>query len=138
LKDRRATMAGEIVQMKEGIAYREEQLSHLDAVLRELDPSCRADTLPPKRLRRVKLFGNGELNRLIAGALRRAEKPLASSDIADAIVEAEGYGRDSIHALTRRVRANPSYLLRNKRVVKTGDRRTARWTLPAETKEAVY
>jgi hypothetical protein len=38
LKDRRATMAGEIVQMKEGIAYREEQLTHLDAVLRELDP----------------------------------------------------------------------------------------------------
>lgn len=80
LKNRRATMAGEIVQMKEGITYREEQLSHLDAVLRELDPSYRSDTLPPKRLRRVKLFGNGELNRLIADALRRAEKPLASSD----------------------------------------------------------
>jgi hypothetical protein len=106
LKDRRATMAGEIVQMKEGISYREEQLTHLDAVLRELDPEYRADTLPPKRLRRVKLFGNGELNRLIADALRRAEKPLASSDIADAIVEAKGYGRESIHALTRRVRAN--------------------------------
>jgi hypothetical protein len=56
LKDRRATMAGEIVQMKEGIACREEQLSHLDAVSRELDPSHRADTIPPKRLRRVKLF----------------------------------------------------------------------------------
>jgi hypothetical protein len=42
--------------MKEGIAYREEQLSHLDALLRELDPSYRADKLPPKRLRRVKLF----------------------------------------------------------------------------------
>jgi hypothetical protein len=36
LKDRRATMAGEIVQMKEGITYREEQLSHLEAVVREL------------------------------------------------------------------------------------------------------
>ncbi|MEA2821693.1 MAG: hypothetical protein QOJ86_3697 [Bradyrhizobium sp.] len=32
-------MAGEIIQMKEGVRYREEQLSHLDAVLRELDPS---------------------------------------------------------------------------------------------------
>jgi hypothetical protein len=28
LKDRRATMTGEIVHIKEGIAYREEQLSH--------------------------------------------------------------------------------------------------------------
>jgi hypothetical protein len=101
-------------------------------------PSYRADTLPPKRLRRVKLFGNGELNRLIADALRRAEKPLASHDIADAICEAKGYGRESIHALTRRVRANLSYLLRHQRVVKTGDRLTARWALPAEAKEAAY
>ena len=131
LKDRRATMAGEIVQMKEGIAYREEQLTHLDAALRELDPSYRADTVPPKRLRRVKLFGNGELNRLIADALRRAEKPLGSADIAAATVEAKDYGRPSIQALTRRVRANMSYFLRNKPVVKTGDRLTARWSLPS-------
>jgi hypothetical protein len=61
LKDRRATMAGEILQMNEGIRYRDEQLIHMDAVLRELDPSYRADTLPPERLRRVKLFGSGEL-----------------------------------------------------------------------------
>jgi hypothetical protein len=87
--------------------------------------------LPPKRLRRVKLFGSGELNRLIADALRRAEKPLASNDIAEAIVTTKGYGRESIHALTRRVRANLSYLLRNKRVVKTGERLTARWSLPS-------
>jgi hypothetical protein len=66
-----------------GIADREQQLTHLDATLRVLDPSYRADTIPPKKLLRVKLFGNGELNRLIADALRRAEKPLASSDIVD-------------------------------------------------------
>jgi hypothetical protein len=133
LKDRRATMAGEFVQFKQGIADREKQLAHLDATLRILDPSHRADAIPPKRLRRVKLFGYGELNRLIADALRRAEKPLASSDVADAIVEAKGYGRESIHALTRRVRANLSYLLRNKRVVKIGDRLTARWALTEVT-----
>jgi hypothetical protein len=120
LKDRRATMAGEIVQMKEGIAYRGEQLTHLDAVLRELDPSYRGDTLPPERLRRVKLFGNGELNRLIADALRRAEKPLGSADIAESIVETKGFGRPSIHALTRRVRANLSYLLRTRGFLRTG------------------
>jgi hypothetical protein len=48
-------MADEIVQMRKGISYRGEQLSHLDAVLRELDPSYRADSIPPKKLRRVKL-----------------------------------------------------------------------------------
>jgi hypothetical protein len=58
--------------------------------------------LPPKWLRRVNCSATAKLNRLIADALRRAEKPLASSDIADAIVETKGYGRESIHALTRR------------------------------------
>lgn len=131
LKDRRATMAGEIIQFKEAIRYREEQLAHLDATLRVLDPSYRADTLPPKRLRRVKLFGGGELNRLILDALRCAKgKPLSTPDIADAIIAAKGYGEEAKHALIRRVRANLSYLLRQRRaVVKTGDRLTAKWAL---------
>ena len=125
LKDRRATMAGEIVQMKEGISYREEQLTHLDAVLRELDPSYRADTLPPKRLRRVKLFGNGELNRLIATRSGGLKSPWRATTLPTRFVR-PGLRAGVIYALTRRVRANLSYLLRNKRVVKTGDRLTAR------------
>jgi hypothetical protein len=129
LKDRRPPWR---VRSFKCIRHREEQLTHLDATLRVLDRSYRADSIPPKRLRRVKLFGSGELNQLIADALRRAEKPLGRVDIAAAIVEAKGYGRPSIHALTLRVRANLSYLLRHKRVVKAGDRLTARWTLPAE------
>jgi hypothetical protein len=48
-------MVGEIVQFKQGISDREEQLSHLDVTLRILDPSYRADTIPPKKPRRVKL-----------------------------------------------------------------------------------
>jgi hypothetical protein len=48
------------------------------------------------------------------------------SGIADAIVATKGCCGESIHALTRRVRANLSYLLRHKRVVKTGDSLTAR------------
>ena len=37
LKDRRATLAGEIEQFKQGIKDREEMLSHLDATLRALE-----------------------------------------------------------------------------------------------------
>jgi hypothetical protein len=134
LKDRRATMAGEINQFKEAIRYREEQLSHLDATLRVLDPSYRADTLPPKRLRRVKLFGGGELNRLIIDALRRADgKPLSTPEIADAIIVAKGYGTESKYALIRRVRANLSYLLRTRKsIVKIGERLQAKWRLKAD------
>ena len=55
LKDRRATMAGEIQRFKQGIRDREEQLAHLDATLRILDPEYRAETIAPKRIRTVKL-----------------------------------------------------------------------------------
>lgn len=93
LKDRRATLAGEVIQFKEGIRYRLEQLSHLDAALRILDPDYRADSLPPKRLRQVKLFGGGELNRLIIDALRKADgKPLSTPKIVDAIISSRATG----------------------------------------------
>ena len=72
----------------------------------------------------MKLFGNGELNRLIIDALRRANgKPLSTPAIADAIIVAKGYGKEAKHALIRRVRANLSYLLRHRSAVeKTGNR----------------
>ena len=130
MKDRRATLAGEIVRFKQGIHDRQEQLAHLDATLRILDPGYRSDTIAPKRLRQVKLFGQGQLNRLIHDALRRAEgKPLSVPEIADAIIVAKGYGQEAKHALIRRVRANLSYLRRRGTVEKTGERMTARWVL---------
>jgi len=133
LKDRRATLAGEIEQFKSGIRHRVEQLAHLDATLRILDPEYRADSIAPKRIRRVKLFGGGELNRLIADALRRADgSPLSTPAICDAIIAAKGYGEEAKHALIRRVRANLSYLLRHGRVQKIGNRLAARWRLPPE------
>jgi hypothetical protein len=131
LKDRRATMAGEIIQFKEATRHREEMLAHLDASLRVLDPAYRSDTVPPKRLRRVKLFGNGELNRLILDALRRANgQPLSNPEIAASIVEHKGYGEAALPALAHRVRANLNYLYRHRQLVrKSGDRLTARWRL---------
>lgn len=136
LKDRRATLAGEIVQFKQGIQYREEQLAHLDATLRILDPEYRADTIAPKRLRRVKLFGNGELNRLIIDALRRADgKALSTPAVADSIIAAKGYGSEAKYALIRRVRANLSYLLRHREAVeKVGNRMMAKWRLTGQAK----
>jgi len=132
LKDRRATLAGEVQKFKQAIRDREKQLSHLDAALRILDPDYRADTVPPKRLRQVKLFGGGELNRLILDALRRADgRPLSNREIAASIVEVKGYGAEALPALARRVRANLTYLASKRgAVVKTGKRAAARWNLP--------
>lgn len=99
---RRSTLAGEIQQFKQSIRDREERLSHLDATLRILDPSYRSDAIAPKRLRRAKSFGGGELNRLIVDALRRADRPLGCPEIAAAIVATKGHGEVAVHALQRR------------------------------------
>lgn len=111
LRDRRATLAGEIEQFKQGIHDREEMLAHLDATLRALDPSYRADTVAPKKLRRVKLFGGGELNRLILDAPRRAEgKPQSNMEVATAIVQTKGYGEVALPARAGKAREGESVL----------------------------
>jgi hypothetical protein len=70
------------------------------------------------------------LNRLILDALRTGGRPMTHVEIAAAIVAAKGYGEEAMPALIRRVRANLSYLLRQGgRVIKTGDRMTARSAL---------
>jgi hypothetical protein len=96
----------------------------------------RVNTVAPKKLRRVDCL-RGELNRLILNALRKGEdKSLTNVEIAAAIVTAKGYGEEAMPALIRRIRANLSYLLRNHRVTKAGNRMTARWSLAGNDEAA--
>jgi hypothetical protein len=131
LKNRRAELAGEVNRLKDQVAYRLEQLAHLDATIKLLDPSFAVETIRPKRPRQVKLFGAGELNRSILDALRRADgRALSVTEIAMAILEAKGFGEAALPALSPRVRGNLNYLLNHRRaVLKSGDRLTARWVI---------
>jgi hypothetical protein len=130
LKRKRGDMAGEIQRMKGMLAYRQEQLAHLDASIKLLDPDFPVETIPPKRPRQVKLFRHGELGRTIMDALRKAEGiSLPVSEIVNALIEDKGYGQGARPALSHRVRANLAYLSRRGMVTKSGDRETARWAL---------
>lgn len=61
LKDKRATISAEIVQLQRQLRHRKELLGHVDITLRLLDPSVEVEAIPNKRLpRRVKLFRQGE------------------------------------------------------------------------------
>jgi hypothetical protein len=60
-----------IVHLERQLRHRKDTLGHVDATLRLLDPSIDAKAIPNKRYpKRVKLFRQGELGRLILGALR--------------------------------------------------------------------
>lgn len=68
-------------------------VGHVDATLRLLDPSVDIDAIPTKRPRkRIKLFRQGELGRMILKALREAETPISTQDITSAILAAGGHG----------------------------------------------
>ena len=130
LKDKRATLAGEIVILKRKIAWATKQLEHVDACLTIFDPNCKPDSIGVKRPRvRVKLFKQGELGRLIVDALRRAGKPLGLRDITTALLTAGGHGESARPSLTPRVRGNLSYQVKRGTVIASGSGRQIVWTL---------
>lgn len=130
LKDRRATLSGEIADLKRQLAWRVQQLDHVDACLTIFEPGFDPDKIRKKLIRkRVKLFKQGELGRLIIDALRRAGKPLGTQEITSALLAAGGYGESARAGLAPRVRANLAYQVGRGTVASAGSGRTVTWTL---------
>jgi hypothetical protein len=62
LKNKRATLASEIIHFERQIRHRRKLLLHVDATLKLLNPDLDASNIPNKRIStRVKLFRQGEL-----------------------------------------------------------------------------
>ena len=130
LRNRRASLASEIVHLERQLRARRESLGHVDATLRLLDPSIAIDAIPNKRtVKRIRLFRQGELGRLILGALRDANGPVSTAQIVKAILAAGGHGQSAKSAVAPRVRGSLAYQERRGLVIKTGTGKTVRWAL---------
>ena len=130
LKDKRASLASDIVQTERKLRHLRESLVHVDAALHLLDPSVSPDDIPTKRPRkRVKLFRQGELARTIRDAIRIAGKPIPAQAIVSHIIKANGLTEDARAALAPRVRGNLAYLERKGDVRKLGELLEATWGL---------
>lgn len=130
LRKRRATLASEIIELQRQVRARQASLGHVDATLKLLDPGYDAGTVKPRRIpKRVRLFRQGELGRLILGVLRDADGELSTGEIVSAIIKAGGHGEGARKAMGQRARANLAYLLRREKVVKTGEGNSVRWAL---------
>jgi hypothetical protein len=130
LKNKRATLASEIVQMERQLRHRRESLVHVDACLRLLDPATEPESLPLKRVpKHIKLFRQGELGRLILDVLRNAGTPVSTQEITGAILEAGGHGETARPSVMPRVRGNLAYLHRRQKVIKSGSGKATRWSL---------
>ena len=130
LKDKRATLAGEIVSLKKKLEWAEKQLVHVDATLEIFSPGFNPESLGVKRPRkRVKLFAQGELGRMVLDALRRAGKPQGLRDITTALLTAGGHGESARPGLTPRVRGNLSYQVKRGTITSSGSGRAITWAL---------
>jgi hypothetical protein len=130
LKERRASIDGEMRECERRLRYLREALGHLDATLALFDPEGNPKAIRAKRpYKRVKLFGAGKLSRLILDALRKAERPLSASEVTAAVVTELDFGPDAAVGMATRVRATLIYLAKRGSVVKEGERVTARWSL---------
>jgi hypothetical protein len=89
LKDKRASIASEIVQAQRHLRHLQNALGHVDATIRLLDPSVDTGSIPNKRIvKRVRLFRQGEWGRSILDALRRSNRPCTIHEIVTAILDA--------------------------------------------------
>jgi hypothetical protein len=131
LRKKRAELASEIVHLERQLRHRKDSLGHVDATLRLLDPSIDTKEIPNKRyVKRVKLFRQGELGRMILGALRDGNgQPVTTAAVVTAILKAGGHGEAARTALAPRIRSNLAYLERRRLVTKLGDRTSACWRL---------
>jgi|SRR5208283_5190391 len=130
LKERRASIDGEIRACELRLRSLNEALCHLDATLALFDPGYDPKTIRAKRrYERRKLFGGGKLTRLILDALRRAERPLASREVIEAISGQMNYGSQPPAGVIGNIRAGLRYLAKRGTVVKDGERKAAAWRL---------
>lgn len=133
LKDRRARIAGEIFALKKQIAQKLGQMAHLDATMFLFDPEFKPGSIRPKRVvayQRVPLFSHGELGRSILDVLRESGGvPLAGNEIAARVMAKLNQPSSAKMAMTSRVRSNLTYLKKQGKAAKVGDKQSARWTL---------
>lgn len=103
LRRKRAELAGEANALAARLTQMRADLSHLDAAMRIIDPTCEPETIKAKRhgRRGCDWFGRGELGRLILAVLRDADAPLFSMDIARAVMARKGFDEADTAALRR-------------------------------------
>jgi hypothetical protein len=87
LRNKRAEMAGTVVQLEQQLVRQRADLSHLDATMRLFDPDIRPNEIRPRQRRaRSTWFRHGECLRLIYDELRDAPQPMTTRALGERIM----------------------------------------------------
>jgi hypothetical protein len=126
LKDRPATLAGKIYDLKREVYVAQKAVDHIDAAITIFEPGCSVEAIGIKRPRkRVKLYGQGELSRSILDA----GEPIGIDAVVGSLLLAQGHEPDAVPALKPRVNSNLHYLRGLGRLTKQGNGRRVLWGL---------
>ena len=87
---RRAELSGEAEALRSRLAKIATDVSHLDAVIRQFDPSYDLGSIQPKRTRPDDAAGRGEISRFILQVLREATEPVATHEVVRRLMTERG------------------------------------------------
>jgi hypothetical protein len=94
-----AELGGKILENKQEHANLAEQMRHVEAVIKMLDPSYSLRAISVKRRATGKWFKRGTLYRKALDVLRRAEAPMTATDLAWAVLAANSITTDDKKAV---------------------------------------
>jgi hypothetical protein len=91
LREKRSELNGVVSRLEQELSQHRGSLAHLDATMRLFDPGMPShDADPAQQRERVSWFRPGECRRLIYDVLRDAPQPLATRELAERVMAAQG------------------------------------------------
>ena len=130
LFDKRAELAGEIVQAELRARQLRGDLAHVEATIRILRPGIELPKIVPKRVEyRPRYFKRGQLTRLIPDYIRQhADAPITVADILPLVIGDRSLSHDEKTRIRSIVQQALRKLARHERSSKSPPRgRTLRW-----------
>lgn len=126
-----AELGGKILENKSQARKLAESMKHVEAVMRLLQPGCRIQGISVRRRLHNPWFKRGTLLRHAIDVLRKAERPLTTSEIVSRMIAAKGVQKPSREAV-RTVFGGVHIGLKmnlGKSVMKHDERSPVRWSL---------
>jgi hypothetical protein len=95
LRNKRAELAGTLIQLEQQLVRQRADLTHLDATMRLFDPDIQPHEIPPRQRRsHCTWFRHGECLRLIYDELRDAPQPMTTRELTERIVRVKAIPAD--------------------------------------------
>src|SRR5271156_1103229 len=90
LRNKRAELAGTLIQLEQLLVRQRADLTHLEATMRLFDPDIQPNEIHPKQRRAHSAwFRHGECLRLIYDELRGAPQPMTTRELAERVMRAK-------------------------------------------------